>query len=307
MLTKEQRQFNEILVNLAEELDISPSKYKQAVERYTAVADWLMSGDYKNASGEPDIYPQGSFRLGTVIRPMRDGKEADYDIDLVSQLIIDKGFTTAKELKHTIGDRLKENANYKRMLDEEGRRCWTLEYAEEDVGFHLDILPSIPATDTVKRALNEVCVPSEYHMHAIDITDKEKKTGLYDWKLSGSNPRGYAIWFENINKAAFVRVESDQRQAIVEKYASVYASVELIPDALIRTPLQRAVQILKRHRDMYFKDQLDVKPISIIITTLAAMAYDGETELYTTLINIVEKITNYNISKLVKYVDSEDT
>jgi hypothetical protein len=36
----------------------------------------------------------------------------------------------------------------------------------------------------------------------------------------------------------------------------------------VKTPLQQAVQILKRHRDMMFADDPEHKPISVIITTL---------------------------------------
>ena len=40
MLTEQERQFNDILVGLADELDIPPSKYKQAVDRYSTVGNW---------------------------------------------------------------------------------------------------------------------------------------------------------------------------------------------------------------------------------------------------------------------------
>lgn len=39
--------------------------------------------------------------------------------------------------------------------------------------------------------------------------------------------------------------------------------------------MQRAVQILKRHRDTMFKENPDSKPISVIITTLSATYYNG--------------------------------
>jgi len=54
--------------------------------------------------------------------------------------------------------------------------------------------------------------------------------------------------------------------------------------------LQRAVQILKRHKDIEFDKDLDSKPASIIITTLAARAYENESDPYNALSNIVEKM-----------------
>lgn len=298
------RELNDVLVNLANELDIPPSKYKQAVDRYTAVGGWLKDGDYDGFYEEPDIYPQGSFRLGTVIRPLRDGKESDYDIDLVCQLPLAKILTTPRALKNAVGDRLKEDGTYEKMLDKEGRRCWTLLYAEEDkIGFHLDVLPSIPSDDTTLRMLNEAMVQSQYFQHSVDITEKDRSSGVYDWKISGSNPRGYALWFEDKNRAAFTRVELRQKQMITKKHATVYARVEDVPNELIRTPLQRSIQILKRHRDIFFKDDPDNKPISMIITTLAALAYNGETELASALYSIVDTLTDY--SSLSKLSDSE--
>lgn len=80
------KNYNGLLKNIANELDISPSKYKVAVERYQAVGKWLSEGEYADCEIPPFIYPQGSFRLGTVTRPWRENKEANYDIDLVCQL-----------------------------------------------------------------------------------------------------------------------------------------------------------------------------------------------------------------------------
>lgn len=138
-------QFEKILVGIAESLDIPPSKYKQAVDRYKSIGSWIEGGIYPGVHKIPDIYPQGSFRLGTVVRPIKDGEEADYDIDLVAELALEQNETTPKKVKHLIGDRLKENGTYRPMLDKEGKRCWTIEYAEEDgIGFHVDVLPAIP-------------------------------------------------------------------------------------------------------------------------------------------------------------------
>ena len=51
---------------VVEQLDISPSLYRNAVEKYNNLAKFL------NEKGiEADIYPQGSFALGTVVRPSK--------------------------------------------------------------------------------------------------------------------------------------------------------------------------------------------------------------------------------------------
>jgi hypothetical protein len=265
-------EYNLLLENVANQLDISPGKYQQAVDRYTVVGEWLCKGTYEGCFDEPEVYPQGSFNLGTVVRPIIDGAEGDYDIDLVFEVKKNQTQTSPREIKNFAGDRLKKHGRYKNMLKDEGRRCWTLQYAEEDgVGFHLDILPSIP------RHVMQT---------AISITHKSSP-GSYDW--CSSNPRGYAQWFKNQNEAAFSSVEFSQKEIILESHADIFASVDDVPSQLVKTPLQRAIQILKRHRDLrFFKHpSANAKPISMIITTLAAQLYENEQTTYEALKNIV--------------------
>ena len=53
------------------------------------------------------------------------------------------------------------------------------------------------------------------------------------------------------------------------------------------------MQILKWHRDIYFNGK-DDKPISIIITTLAAQSYRNEGDLLMSLTNIVNSMLDIN-------------
>ena len=62
--------------------------------------------------------------------------------------------------------------------------------------------------------------------------------------------------------------------------------VEDVPAWYVKTMLQRTVQALKRHRDIYFADKPEDRPASIIITTLAARAYPGAGSLYEVLLNV---------------------
>lgn len=73
------------------------------------------------------------------------------------------------------------------------------------------------------------------------------------------------------------------------KTLEVRADVEEIEDFEVRTPLQRLVQLLKRHRDVRYGDD-DDKPASIIITTLAAKAYENERTLMEALTAVVPRM-----------------
>ena len=272
-------QYSRFLDKVAENIDIPPGKYQDAVNRYQAVGRWLEDGDYPGCSSKPNIYPQGSFALGTVVRPLRGGVEVGYDIDLVSELPINKELTTPHAVKKMVGDRLQESDTYQRLLDDEGKRCWTLEYSEKDeVGFHLDVLPCIPN-------------PSRFGDTSVALTTK--KNNQYSW--SASNPKGYALWFNTRNQAAFDLVRTAQKRALLKRASVIYSRVDDVPDQLVRTPLQRSVQIMKRHRDVKFNNTSnnDFAPISIIITTLAAHFYQNEPDTYSALRNIVTRLHSY--------------
>jgi hypothetical protein len=250
----------------AEELDIPESRYLEAINRYESIGAWLSKDDSMIAKYAPKIYPQGSFCLGTVVKPIND----DYDIDLVCYFEnLQKEETTQGQLKKMVGDRLLQNDVYKKILDREGNRCWTLNYANE---FHMDILPAI--------ADNELRARQGLYAEAVLITDKEKiMANDQDWPRS--NPKGYAKWFSSRQERVFTIMKNSLAE-------SLKAKVDDIPDYKIKTPLQRAVQILKRHRDYYYtKKNADYKPISIVITTIAGMLYKGQDNIYNAIYDIL--------------------
>ncbi len=271
MTIERKNELRQFLLQLANSLDISDAQYEAAVKHYEAVGDWLNKDDSPIAEYDPQIYPQGSFRLGTMIKPVNDKDE--YDIDLVCKLkALRKENVTQKQLKDMVGGRLKKNERYRKML-KEGKRCWTLQYADSS-RFHMDILPAIP-DEEISRIASEI--GTNLAESAILITDRE----LYQWQRS--NPVGYAEWFKERMRIEFIK----ERKLLAE---SLSANVEDVPEYKVKTPLQQSIQILKRHRDIMFANDQDDKPISIIITTLAAHAYDNETDLLEALQNIIAKM-----------------
>tara|TARA_R110001606_G_scaffold78153_1_gene180544 strand:+ start:15571 stop:16350 length:780 start_codon:yes stop_codon:yes gene_type:complete len=251
LVTREQA-----LLVAAKKLDISPSKYKQAIERFNSMKLHLEQGNYPGSFHIPEVYLQGSFKLGTEIRPFKNSKDADYDIDLVCRLGHLKQNTLPSNVKSQVGDRIKENGTYLRILDDEGKRCWTLNYAVEDgVGFHMDVLPSVTENSPLAR------------QHSIAATNKDKD-GNFTWTTS--NPKGFAEWFYEKNGVAFDREKLIQKQQVFNNQRNLYNSVDDVPNIHVKTPLQRTIQLLKRHRDVRFSqsDIEDYKPISMVISVL---------------------------------------
>lgn len=252
---------NQLYINLADSLNISESKTEEIISSYKAVGMYL--GNLETELGIT-IFPQGSLNLGTVIKPLKSDRNGSYDIDLVCKL--EGGYyLSAEEVKNIIGKRLKESSRYSEKLDEEGKRCWTLNYAD----FHMDILPCIP-NDTNKQST------------VIKITEKNDDD---EYNFSLSNPKGYKKWFVG------------EMQSVFNESRSIYAQekkveIEDVKLFKLRTPLQMAIQILKRHRDIMFQNKQH-KPISIILTTLAARAYNGETNVFDAISNIISNMENY--------------
>ena len=283
-------EFSRILEYLAESLDISESHFNEAEERYQAVGKWLERDSSIIEKYNPGIYTQGSFRLGTVIKPITD--EEKYDIDLVCELNLTKKRVSQKLLKDLVGFEIKSyaQANNMKKPAKESRRCWTLSYAD-GTQFHMDILPCIPDSEAFKLILKSQGIPGSISEHAIAITDNILPNYDYfdeDWLRS--NPKGYAEWFKERMKIQF-----EVRRMILAE--SIEAKAEDVPDYKVKTTLQRAVQILKRHRDIMFEKDPDGKPISMIITTLAAHAYNNEADLYDSLDSIIKGIPEYILTK----------
>jgi hypothetical protein len=246
-----ERELGEVFRRLAEELDVPDAKYQAAVDDYRAVGHWLVDPPSALAGTADDVYVQGSFRIGTAVRPVSERDE--YDVDLVAPLLLRRESATKDDLKERIGKRLKEESSYRACI-EERRRCWTLHLGD---GFHVDVLPAVP------------CENGGDGSSRIWIGDTEQRPWLT------SDPIGFAHWF--VRRAG--RHYDESRAALAME---ARADVSTVPAWRVKAPLQRVVQLLKRHRDVHFQSPgvHDLRPISVVVTTLAARAYGEEGDLW---------------------------
>lgn len=272
----------QLLEELADSLQVPPERREAAERSYQSLAAWLNRSGSALAYANPQVYVQGSFRLGTAIRPSTT--DGQYDIDLVCELDLSKASTTQAKLKAALGEELKAYSRSKGMQQpSEGRRCWTQDYRDE-ARFHMDTLPAIQDGARNRLLLETAGYSAQWADTAIAITDRDHphyNTLSADWPHS--NPKGYANWFQS-RMAAIFRA---RRQFLA---LEARASVEEIPEHRVRTPLQSAIQILKHHRDQMFADRCNDAPISIIITTLAALSYGQEPTIGGAIYSILQRM-----------------
>jgi hypothetical protein len=268
------------VLQLAESLDIPPSAYKLAIERYEAMARHLEREGSVVAQFRPQIYSQGSFQIGTVISPL--DRKHGYDLDLACEMrALGKTQLTQQQLKQLLGREVQAYALAHDMQEpDEKPRCWHLDY-QDDVRFHMDIVPSVPEDDKTKAALAASVAPQDagfvqFAVAITDFNDANFATLARNWP--NSNPKGYAEWFiARMNAEAGLVLEDREAVPIYER----------------KSPLQIAIQILKQHRNVMFRQDPRDAPISCIITTLAARAYGGQRDLRDALVAIVDGMPKF--------------
>jgi hypothetical protein len=284
VVTKEAEEYLEAL---AEELAIPPGRYEQAVGRYKSLGDWFHRDASTVKQFDPQVYSQGSFRLGTAIKP--ENEDGQYDVDCVCELrALAKTSLTQAKLKEMLGYEVELYRRDRSMINPlvEGRRCWTLEYAE-GAQFHLDIVPALPNGSDTRALLERYGVDARWADTAIAITDNEHRNyWIFSEDWPRSNPKGYAAWF----KTRMTVILERKRRRLAEM---TNASVESIPEHKVLTPLQQAIMILKRHRDVMFAARKVDRPISAIITTLAGHSYEGEETIGKALVAILSKMDRF--------------
>ncbi len=222
-----------LLDGICRAIQLTATQQEDAKRKYEAVSKWLADPHSALQRFNPQVFPQGSVAIGTTTKPV--GRE-DHDVDSVALL---HGSFDAMELYELVHDRLREHADYRRILEPK-KRCLRLNYAGD---IHLDVLPAQP-----RRWITET---------GLLVPDRE----LQDW--SPSDPKGFIAWFGHISR---------------RPYREIRLGVEPLPepeDADAKSPLQRAVQLLKRRRDVFFNGNQDAAR-SIVLTTLAARSHGGE-------------------------------
>ena len=245
------RELDALLEEICTALQISQAQYEQAVKHYKAVGDWVSEDPFLSRLA-PRIFPQGSMRLQTTVRPWR---HIEYDLDLV-YLISTGTQLTPQDLYQRILHRLRQNKIYLDRL-ETLPRCLRLTYAGD---FHLDIVPACPDTGYGEPFIR---IPSD----AIE----GKRT----------NPEGYAAWFEQ-RCASQVAFKAERDLAPIPPHQPSQS----------RSILRRVTQLFKRRRDVVYNDDDEAPASIVLTTLSASQfrGADNTTDALTAILLETEAI-----------------
>lgn len=252
-------QREELLARIAQELQLDKTRLERMEVAYNAVAEMLKKDEDFFDGLMIEVYVQGSKRIGTTVRPIN---EEDFDLDIVLHIYDPYYHHTPEKIYNALIKALEKNGYYKAIMERK-QRCVRLNYKSD---FHMDILPA--------------CMPNQFEREMIKIPEK----ALKNW--SSGNPKGFSDWF--------LAIANSVKEPMLRKYADVLLRSQLETEELpkelyLKTPLQRAVQLLKRYRDIYFSNR-DYKVSSVVITTLTAQFYQGENSIFDAIDNILSRI-----------------
>lgn len=244
-----------VLEIVCKKLQLPENLYNLAVERYNTIAKTIQQ-DSEFCSEELNFYSQGSFRLQTTVKPLSN---AEFDLDFVAEIRRDTKMMP-EQLYRGIVRVLRSDGIHKDMVELKSR-CIRVVYAND---FHLDIMPG----KLLDSSTREIIVP-----------DREKKQWYHH-----SNPKAYADWFESRAKQTIQSAYyfSERLRENVEPLSDQQLSERL-------EPLRRAVQLIKRYRDVYC-DKTKKEPVrSIVICTLMGEINSN----YSSVVQIVQDFCSY--------------
>lgn len=224
---------NKYLNILGEELTIPEAVKKVIRSKYKEVCNILNTHPaFESEKLGIDVYAQGSYRLQTIIKPI---EKEEFDLDFVFQ--VNHSNFSPKQIYDILFSALvkvygQENVKQK-------KRCVRLIVAKN---FYMDIIPAIPLNYNSDNTI--ILIPD--------------KSDLNKWGITPSNPKGYVRWYKDQSFRKAHYLDGDMK---VEPLPSITDYKDL-------PVLTKVVRLLKRQRDVSFKHKPDLKPISIILTTL---------------------------------------
>ena len=261
-----------LLAQIAIELQLPPSLFDEAGDRYGAVRRRL-EGTTAFEGLIEHFYPQGSMAIDATISIR--GTDDEYDLDIIAQLGGPFREMTPLDVLVKLEKAL---ADYPVKAITRQTRCVTLHYADK---MHLDITPAVRAYGTIDR--------ESFIMHA----KGPKPTG--DDRLVDMNAYGFASWYHQRTPMERRLAKSFDRhwRGMDGLMAADEADVDDVPNQThfsVKNTATLALQLLKRFRNIRYANYDGRIPPSVVLSYYAGLAARPDMRLSDMLIRIAQWI-----------------
>ena len=245
------RQTDQLLAEIAARIQLSPSRHRQATQRYQTVTNWLEREGSPLKDKVSQLYPQGSMAIGATILS-RDSEDR-YDIDIAAELDLPRD-VSPKMVLDTLYQTIKgkPGSQYYDMTRRRSR-CVTIEYAE----MHLDITPMVRRPHTPERESW--------------IFENRKETPTKEVRLV-ANPYGFAEWYNERTHLVDDPFAASFR-SLANSYDTLQADVEPVPDheqAENKSQPTIVLQLIKQWRNVQYQGNEDKGPPSVLLSRVVA-------------------------------------
>lgn len=231
-----------LLLEIAKRVQLSPTNYRLAVERYQTIGDYLDREGNPLAGLVTRLYPQGSMAIGSVISSKFENDE--FDIDVIAELAIPANAAPSVVLDTLFAALNGEKGSRYYGKVERCSRCVKVQYE----GMHLDVTPAVLLPGKLERT------SAIFHANEKEPTSKHYAVI--------ANPWGFAEWFKGRMPEAVAYMNAmDARDA------------EPVPDQESLNSKAKplvALQLLKRWRNKIYDQREGRMPPSVMLSCLVA-------------------------------------
>jgi hypothetical protein len=239
-----------ILAEIAVSLQLPPGLHAKAVARYRAVCDYIDRPGSPLAGRVSCLYPQGSMAIDATISTR--GTDDEYDIDAVAEIV---GGSEYPEALLDLLERALQDYPVSRI--ERKTRCITLYYAD---GMHLDVTPARRLAPKEKEG----------------VITHAKRGRPEEHRFVPMNAYAFCEWYKERAPVEDRFALALNRELYVKHgFAFDAAEVGDVPEQtplIIKSVTTVALQLIKRHRNIYYADADGRMPPSVMLTCHAGHA-----------------------------------
>ncbi len=237
----------DIFAGISIRIQLPPSKYVLACDRYSSVATYLERDGSPLKDKIARFYPQGSMSIGATIAAR--GKDEEYDIDIVAELLMEHG-TSPRNVLDTLYKAIKgeSGSRYYGMVKRR-TRCITIYYED---GMHIDITPAILRKEREDRTSDL------FHDDLDNPLDPAKTLLMNTW--------GFSTLFKANTKDTTTFAESYASKSRTIDVLAETEEVDPQEDPVRKSSDIVALQLIKRFRNTRYANRQGRMPPSILLS-----------------------------------------